>query len=217
MNNSNTLRYIRRAMAWGSVTLAVSMLAFLLSTYKGLHAKYTQILSDSIGERVTARFSFEIPELDILQTARPEGLELLTSPYGGSYTTIDTSMWSEVPKLDVKGIQALPSIKHVVWQHREPEFGASPQVNFPVMRVPRGFFDVQRLSIAEGQLPSTENQVVVGQRAAQFLFGEENPIDQNIRPNSGAIPNGEIPQVASPTNDSHPNNAQTNPYDLRGY
>ncbi len=212
------IRLIRLISTLLAGMIAIATLAFILGLYEGVQRDIQHVIDDSIGERIRVFWSPTDLSEAVRQMAadRPEELEILDSPNIDANYELPQSM-RRPPALKIQQIQQLSSVKAVAWEVYQEAFGASASVNLPVRRVPFSIVEVNRLKLAQGRLPTVAegtDAVVLGHDAAQFLFGNRDPLGQVIEPDPNATPMDEIPAVANPNGTLHPNGIKPYPYKL---
>ncbi len=188
------LQRIRWFTMWLGAGLAIAVLSLVTSAYEGLQTEFRSLLSGDNAETLAAYFVPNSGRGEQFQALRPEGLTLFRIPSLHAYFVESKEPIGEGPFVtqeDAGAIRALPSVAAVAWQLQEPEFGASPDRNFRVLRVSSSYFQVRHLPLAQGRLPTVEDgpdAVVIGAEVADYLLPDRNPLGAIIESHPDATP-----------------------------
>ncbi|MFD3163442.1 ABC transporter permease [Herpetosiphon sp. NSE202] len=197
MASLKALNTIRLSVTVLSIALAAGLLTLLIGMYRGIELQYHQLVDGAVGERITVIVTADSLNagVDELNRLKPEGLDLLTSPFAGSY--VDLNMATLQPAhLGIQQINNIPGIKGVAWSNYAQAFGVNGTINLPVQRVPSDFFTVQKLALTAGSFDSATDHVVIGAKLADYFFPQQSPIGQLLISDPNTPPPGAFPTVA---------------------
>jgi ABC-type antimicrobial peptide transport system permease subunit len=189
------LAWLRKISVVAATGLAIATLSLVLSGYEGLQSEFRSFLSDPLAHSVRVTYGLrDTDKINQFNVLAPEGLSLFRSNNLNEYfPESDELLVIPPPRVndaDVNLLGSIQGVEGVAWRIFEAPFKASAEMELPVARVPPTFFDIQKLQLARGRLPASEegpDAVILGHQAAQVLFGSGDPLGATLEPNRNTV------------------------------